>query len=463
MPASLEEIRPENQVWQGERSSVYRVDFKGRPAAKKVYRFPPDLRREAAIYRRLERAGSGIQTASIYETEGDYAVFSWIEGITLRRFIQDQGEMSLTDYLGKKTEASEKIKKQLIEIVQNLHKAGIAHGNLKQSQFLVAPGGKLYLVDFVTAVMKGHGYYHRLKRYDEDVLRSYLEGTAAQRPSLRFKSFLDGLFHFREFFSPSLPEVYEGRGIWLCGYSGVYYGRIQKNRIEILREYCVGRGREELFTDLFEEDKKLWIVSLNRILCLDKESGNVTYEKALLSSHGITRLYNGWYAVARSKPDHLLTLFHPLSGQTKDVEVQSCHGVVWRQGLLYVLGEGHLRVYSFSVDQEQAHVEELESFVLPDDRGHDLSDSPGRDVLLLSTWNQVYQFDLKTRSFSLMPKIGKACKVKSVTEDSKGSLVYTYAAPHHRSISKLYFENPFHRISLDPTMTIYKARWEGFR
>lgn len=106
------------------------------------------LRREYKIYRRL----SGIKgVPKCYGfIEGKYLVLEYIDGITVRQArIKDRGVFF----------------EGLLNLIKELHRAGIAHMDLKKKDNLIVVDGTTpYIIDFGAAVSKNPGF-SPLNRY----------------------------------------------------------------------------------------------------------------------------------------------------------------------------------------------------------------------------------------------------------------------------------------------------------
>ncbi len=96
------------------------------------------LRREHAIYQRL----GGIRGVPRCDglRDGDELVLEYIAGESLRQ----------TRLAG---DARQRFFAELLGLIQAIHAAGVAHGDLKRKDnILVGPGGQPFLIDFGTAV-----------------------------------------------------------------------------------------------------------------------------------------------------------------------------------------------------------------------------------------------------------------------------------------------------------------------
>lgn len=96
------------------------------------------LRREHAIYQRLQ----GIRGVPRCEgfAGGDQLLLEYVPGPSLRQHEQTGA-------------ARELFFAQLLRLIEAMHAAGVAHGDLKRKDnILVGPGGQPYLIDFGTAL-----------------------------------------------------------------------------------------------------------------------------------------------------------------------------------------------------------------------------------------------------------------------------------------------------------------------
>lgn len=131
---------------QGYQGAVYRVDTAsgpvivkkamGRGITRALRRAM--LRREYGIYRML--AGVPGIPACHGLREGDELVLDLVPGVSLREPGQPPGDRG-------------QFFAELLELIKAVHRAGVAHGDLKRKDnILVGPGGHPFLIDFGTAV-----------------------------------------------------------------------------------------------------------------------------------------------------------------------------------------------------------------------------------------------------------------------------------------------------------------------
>ncbi len=168
-------------IWQSSKSTVYLELAHGEKTIRKTYKLQEDLSNELAIYNILSK--TSLNTPKVISHDKGHLFLSYIDGKTLRDFVDSRTQKGIFYYLCTETTESNHIREQLLETVKKLHENGIAHGNLKQSQFIIDNQNTIYILDFADSVTVGHPYFTLFKKYDLDVLRSYLKGVPARRPS----------------------------------------------------------------------------------------------------------------------------------------------------------------------------------------------------------------------------------------------------------------------------------------
>jgi RIO-like serine/threonine protein kinase len=107
------------------------------------------VRREARILEALSAAGYA-HAPRFLRYEGEQLVMSRLDGHPL----------------GRETLAgNELLFRRLVSVVEALHEAGFAHGELRSGNILVSRDG-VALVDFATAVRRGHPLFAVLRQWD---------------------------------------------------------------------------------------------------------------------------------------------------------------------------------------------------------------------------------------------------------------------------------------------------------
>ena len=131
---------------QGYQGAVYRVETAagpviikraiGRGLARAVRRAM--LRREYGIYQLLSGVAGGPACRGL--RNGEELVLDYVPGPSLREPGQPPGDRP-------------RFFAELLDLIHALHRAGVAHGDLKRKDnILVGPGGRPVLIDFGTAV-----------------------------------------------------------------------------------------------------------------------------------------------------------------------------------------------------------------------------------------------------------------------------------------------------------------------
>jgi len=169
-------------IWNGSRSEVSMFICGDQMCVKKKYVFHDDLKNEKNIYNILHEKGMR-NIPRLIDSGPDYIILSYIEGDILRNVVKNSGFDDICSFFGSGSDRARDIRDQMITIINDLHKMGMAHGNIKQSQFIVDKNNALYIFDFAQSALKGAPFYELFAKYDNDVLESYLTGKKARRPS----------------------------------------------------------------------------------------------------------------------------------------------------------------------------------------------------------------------------------------------------------------------------------------
>lgn len=199
------------------------------------------------------------------------------------------------------------------------------------------------------------------------------------------------------------------------------------------------------------------------VVLVDRESGDSLFHALVPNAHSAEYLPGGRIVVALSTAEEGNSL--ELYDETRPEEVlyrdslYSGHGVVWIEGRrrLFALGGRELRSYSLkNWDSEKPGLKLEHCWNLPDEGGHDLSPvSP--DKLLLTTHNNVWEFDISREVFSVFAPLEGFKDVKSVNFDPHtGRLIYTKAEESWWT-ENIYLRNPEKVITV-PGMRLYKVR-----
>jgi len=137
----------------------------------------------------------------------------------------------------------------------------------------------------------------------------------------------------------------------------------------------------------------------------------------------------------------------------------SGHGVVWMEKInaLFALGYNELRRYSLKKwDTETPELQLEETWMLPDNGGHDLSPVSDKK-LVLSTSNNVWLFNIDNGQFIPFEPLKGVRNIKSVNfNESTGALVYTKGETSWWT-HNIYFKNPDKTLVV-PDINLYKVR-----
>ena len=140
-------------------------------------------------------------------------------------------------------------------------------------------------------------------------------------------------------------------------------------------------------------------------------------------------------------------------------DLHSGHGAVWVSKLetLFALGGSELRAYSLeNRESEKPGLKRMKTWSLPGEGGHDLA-YVSDNLLLLTTEDGVWNFDIKEEKFSPFSMLEGVRNVKSVNfAIDSGRLVFTKAEESWWT-ENIYLRNPDKVITL-PGLKLYKVR-----
>lgn len=122
-------------------------DFSGRSLAARLLWCRFAVRRETSAYQRLNSV-AGIPRLASTASE-DAVLMEWLDAQPLPRRKQK-------DLLGNR------FFEKLNTLVEQMHKAGVAHGDLRRKNILVSPDGDPCIIDFETAVIRGGTIQRRI-------------------------------------------------------------------------------------------------------------------------------------------------------------------------------------------------------------------------------------------------------------------------------------------------------------
>lgn len=203
----------------------------------------------------------------------------------------------------------------------------------------------------------------------------------------------------------------------------------------------MSEGLPEDFHDYFKTTDECKPVGDHQILITSSSGGVALVNRAdkktvfyahAPNAHSAEYLPGNKLVVALSTAENgnsirLYDLDHPDSILFTD-SLYSGHGVVWdeEKNSLFALGFDQLREYKLEDwDGSQPRLKQVNEWGIPDESGHDLFLTKDRR-LLLSTTNSVWQFDIKSSTFSPFSALEGIPHVKSVNLNTQtGELVYT--------------------------------------
>jgi serine/threonine protein kinase len=104
-------------------------------------------RREFAIGQKLNHPAIPKAIRRVESPDGEFLVLEYVEGKSLRNYIGENAPLPLSETLS--------IADQLSEVVEYLHAHGVFHRDLKPENIIIGPDGKIYIVDFGSALLEG--------------------------------------------------------------------------------------------------------------------------------------------------------------------------------------------------------------------------------------------------------------------------------------------------------------------
>ncbi len=217
-----------------------------------------------------------------------------------------------------------------------------------------------------------------------------------------------------------------------------------------------------------EQGRKVLITSsTNGVALVEQATGRTLFYGSVPGAHSADLLPNDRVIVAGADSPvggHTLVLFD-LNASDRPVwktEFYSGHGVYWDNvhNVLWVLGRYELRQYELSNWQSKSPRLRLrQSFPLPSPGGHDLSPTPDRSALFITTDTDVILFGLQSKTFMSEPRMKRLALVKSIdVHPVTNRLAYIQAEGGHWWSSRIHFLEP-KQITLLPEERLYKARW----
>ncbi len=203
---------------------------------------------------------------------------------------------------------------------------------------------------------------------------------------------------------------------------------------------------------------------------VDYPSGEVKWFAVVPGAHSIELLPGDRVIVAASTAakGNRLSLFDLSRSETPlwETEFISGHGAVWDEPrqTLWALGFDVLRRYSLADwDSKTPSLTLEQSYLLPDEGGHDLQAVPGSDDLVITSHATVSLFDRETGAFRPHPALEGKPHVKSVTIHPATGRTYFIQGD-----TPEWWSRSLQSLSAPARMPVegerlYKARWHLLR
>ena len=148
-------------------------------------------------------------------------------------------------------------------------------------------------------------------------------------------------------------------------------------------------------------------------------AGEIVWQASVTNAHSIELLPNERVVVASSLSGDALVVFDLATSHTPlaRTPLPSAHGVIWdaSRERLWALGFDELRTYRLeNWETAKPSLTLDETFLLPDDDGHDLRAVPHGNDLALTTAKSVLLFDRAAKKFRKHPQFPQLEHVKSI-------------------------------------------------
>jgi serine/threonine-protein kinase len=152
----LDEYRIENLVARSGMASIYRATeiATGRVVAIKLPH--PEMEADPILFDRFKREADiglkmdhpGVMKVLSYHSRGQiYMVMEWVDGTLLRQVLADSGKLP--------EDRATRICRRICDALDYIHKQGVVHRDLKPENIMVAPDGRIKLIDFGIAGQTG--------------------------------------------------------------------------------------------------------------------------------------------------------------------------------------------------------------------------------------------------------------------------------------------------------------------
>jgi hypothetical protein len=200
------------------------------------------------------------------------------------------------------------------------------------------------------------------------------------------------------------------------------------------------------------------------VALIEQATGNTLFYASVPNAHSAELLPGGLIVAAASYSieGNRINLY---TADNSNIVVASdslygAHGLLWdsRGELLWALGEIELRSYEITKGSTPSfHL--IDSYMLPESGGHDLTSTDNRDILCLTTSESVWHFNSGSGEFTLHPLIGTEQRVKSVSYNSiSDEIIYVKATEESWWAYYIRFAGS-NRVVYLPGEKLYKVRW----
>lgn len=240
--------------------------------------------------------------------------------------------------------------------------------------------------------------------------------------------------------------------------------QIKASEIVNLPDSMVGYFRSVDDHKSVDNNSKILISSSSGgVVLVDRETKECLFYTIAQNAHSIEYLPNDRIVVALSTAEKGNSLeIHDVRFSNRALyrdSLFSGHGVTWIESdeRLYALGYNQLRSYSLKNWESDTPELKLEKeWILPETGGHELFASSD-NMLLISTSESVWQFNIESEKFEPFEPIANEPDVKSVYyNDATGHLIYTKGEISWWTHT-IHCNNP-DKVIYIPEIDVYKVR-----
>ncbi len=163
-------VRPLRELDEWEPSEIFEIDDGGQTKVMKVLKkasFQPQFEREARTLQHMEDAGiprvepDGDFTVQIGRRSLYCLVMEKIQGQNLDKWLQENGSIDQAQAID--------WMQQLVKVLHKLHAQKLFHRDIKLSNIMLRPSGKLALIDFGTVRPMGNTYFAKISSGERDI------------------------------------------------------------------------------------------------------------------------------------------------------------------------------------------------------------------------------------------------------------------------------------------------------